>query len=130
MALIQPEADEATLERAMVYIFGLGVVFASLLVLVGIILAYHSRGNIDLSQSRSAFIHKSNFFRLLNALIKGKNIPTGPLLFVTLGMVALVLTPLGAVAACCVYFAMTKNVRFMLITLVVLTILTVSLAVH
>ena len=45
-------------------------------------------------------------------------------------MVSLVLTPLLAVAAAFIYFVSTRNMKFALITLVVMAILITSLAVH
>ncbi|MCL5268907.1 MAG: DUF1634 domain-containing protein [Bacteroidetes bacterium] len=130
MALILYKKNDSRLETVMSCIFGLGVIVASLFVIIGIILSHHSHTGLDLLKERSDFIHKSNFFRLVNALIGGRNLPKGPLLFVTLGMVSLVLTPLLAVAASFVYFALTKNLKFAFITLVVMAILITSLAVH
>ncbi len=130
MALIACCKNESRLETVMSCIFGLGVIVASLFVIIGIILSHHSQAGFDLLKERADFIHKSNFFRLISALIGGRNMPKGPLLFVTLGMVSLVLTPLLAVAAAFVHFASTRNLKFALITLVVMAILITSLAVH
>jgi uncharacterized membrane protein len=130
MALIECIKDESKLETVMSCIFGLGTIFASLFVIIGILLSYHGHTGIDLLNARSDFIHKSNFFRLMSSLITGRNAPKGSLLFVTLGMVSLVFTPLLAVVAAFVHYAAAKNLKFSLITLVVMVILIISLAIH
>ena len=130
MALTPCVRSESRLETVMSCIFALGVTLASLFVIVGIILSHYSGTGLDLLAERDDFIHKANFFRLIGSLMIGRNIPHGPLLFVTLGMVSLVLTPLLAVAAAFVHFTLTRNLKFAVITLVVMTILLISLAVH
>ncbi len=130
MALMPCNRKELRLETAMSCIFGIGVVVASVLVIIGIVLSHDSKTGFDLLTGRADFIHKSNFFRLIGSLIRGRNMPGGPLLFVTLGMVSLVLTPLLAVAAALAHFVSTGNLKFALITLAVMAILIISLAVH
>ena len=130
MALTPCNTSDSRLESVMSCIFGLGVIAASLFVIIGIFLSHHSNTGLDLLKERADFIHKSNFFRLINALVRGRNMPEGPLLYVTLGMVSLVLTPLLAVAAAFAHFVFTKNLKFAIITLVVMAILITSLAVH
>ena len=130
MALTSCVKSESRLETVMSCIFALGVTLASLFVIVGIILSHRSGTGLDLLTERVDFIHKSNFFRLIWSLVRGANMPHGPLLFVTLGMICLVLTPLLAVAAAFVHFILTRNLKFAVITLVVMGILLTSLAIH
>ncbi|MCL4538275.1 MAG: DUF1634 domain-containing protein [Bacteroidetes bacterium] len=130
MALTPSTQNATRLDTVMSCIFGVGVIAASLFVIIGIILSHHSNTGLDLLTERGDFLHKSNFFRLMGSLIKGRKMPEGPLLFVTLGMVSLVFTPLLAVAAAFIHFASARNLKFAVITFVVLAILITSLAVH
>lgn len=130
MALIVCNKNETRLETVMSCIFGLGTVLASVFVIIGIILSHHGHAGVDLLNGSADFIHKSNFFRLMNSLVTGKNAPEGSLLFVTLGMVSLVMTPLLAVAVAFVHYVLARDLKFSLITLVVIVILITSLAIH
>ncbi len=130
MSLTKVRTDSTRLETVMSWIFGVGIILASAFVITGIVLSHHPDGGLNLLTERGDFIHKSNFFILINALVRSRNIPTGPLFFVTLGMVSLVLTPLLAVAAAFVYFAGKGDKKMAAVSLVVMAILVTSLAVH
>jgi uncharacterized membrane protein len=52
------------------------------------------------------------------------------LLFMTLGLVALILTPYIRVITSVIYFTWKKNSKYVLVTLFVLITLTASLALH
>jgi uncharacterized membrane protein len=48
----------------------------------------------------------------------------------TLGITTLILTPFARVVASVLYFVWKRNIKYTLITIFVLTVLTISLALH
>lgn len=124
------DAESAKLETIMGYIFAAGVIITFVLAVTSVVFLYHLHGPINLLEERGEFFHQQNFFALLSSLIHGSNIQNGTLLFASLVLVSLVLTPLLVVAVACIYFALRKRFKCMSITFIVIAILITSLALH
>jgi uncharacterized membrane protein len=91
---------------------------------------YGSYGNLSVSEDSSVFIRGRNFFRFVYRLFSGEYTQNCTLLFMTLGVVLLMLTPYLRVVTSVVYFAWRRDFKYVLITAFVLAILTISLAFH
>lgn len=122
--------ESTALETAMYYIFSVGLIITFMFAIASIVFLYRSQSHIDLLKESGAFIHQQNFFYLIISLIQRKNIPSADILFATLGMISLVLAALLAVATACIYFLSKKNIKYGVITFVIMTILVISLALH
>lgn len=122
--------NEARLEVILSYILIVGVIISLSLMLVGIILLYIDTGNLNISRDQSMFIHGSNFFNFIYRLLQGQRPESLSLSFIVIGTVVLMLTPLIRVLASLIYFATVKDLKYVFITLIVLSILTVSLSMH
>ena len=123
-------SDESKLETTISYLLIIGVTFSLILEIIGLILFYYSFTNLNILESEVVFIHGDNFFSFVKTLFQGENIQNNAILFMTLGSIALISTPYIRVITSVIYFAWEKNRKYLLVTLVVLVILTVSLALH
>jgi uncharacterized membrane protein len=119
---------EAKFERIIGYILISGVVISLFLEVIGIILYYRSYGQFKILEDKAVFIHGRNFFYFLGQLIQGEHIPQKALWLMTLGIAILMLTPYVRVILSVIHFSREKNVKYVLITLFVLALLTISLA--
>ncbi len=122
--------SESKFERAISYILIAGVVVSLLLEVMGIILYYHSYGHFKILEDRTFFIHGRNFFYFLVELIQGGYTHKEAMLLMTLGIAILMLTPYVRVILSVFHFAWQKNVKYVLITLFVLVLLTISLVIQ
>jgi uncharacterized membrane protein len=123
-------SGESKLETIISYILIIGVVVSVILEVIGITLYYGSYGNLQISQNKSMFISGQNFFTFLvdqtQHLLGAQN----ALLFITLGLIILILTPYIRAITSAIYFASEKHYKYFLITLFVIMVLTLSLALH
>jgi uncharacterized membrane protein len=119
---------ESKFERIIGYILICGVAISLLLEITGIILYYRSRGQLKILEDRTLFIHGKNFFYFLAELIQGEEIHQKAILLMTLGIAILMLTPYVRVILSVIHFAQEKNIKYVLITLFVFVLLTISLA--
>lgn len=130
MSTKQLGSGESKLEIAISYMLIVGVVVSLVLEVIGAVFLYGSFRRLDISQDPSVFIQGRNFFTFLFETIAGRH-PAGPsIAFMTAGIVVLILTPYIRVVASVFYFAVGKNLRYVLITLFVLVVVTLSLALH
>lgn len=125
-----PGSGESKLETAISYLLILGVVISLSLEVIGLIFFFRSYSNLNILENSVAFIRGENFFSFVSALFQGANMQNSSLLFMTLGLVALILTPYIRVITSVIYFTWKKNSKYVLVTLFVLIILTASLALH
>ena len=124
-------SGESKLETIISYLLIVGVVLSLMLETAGIVIFYRSRGHLDiLLADKALFLQGQNFFIFLGGLFKGAHTSNNGILFMTLGIVTLVLTPFARVIASALYFAWRKDVKYVLITAFVLVVLTISLALH
>jgi len=123
-------SGESGLETANSYMLIVGVIVSLLLELAGITLLYRSYGNLAISQDTSVFIRGRDFFTFIYQQFTGSH-PAGPgILLMTVGIIVLILTPYLRVVASAVYFAVEKNIKYVVITLFVLIVVTLSLTLH
>lgn len=131
MALTSLDNGESRLELAISYILIIGVVIALFLETIGIAFFYRSRGHLNiLSKNESIVIHGQNFFSFLNKILKGVYTQDSAILFMILGIAILILTPYIRVITSVLYFTWKKDLKYTLITIFVLIVLTLSLFLH
>ncbi len=123
-------SGESQLETMISYLLVIGVVTSIILDIIGIALYYGAYGNVTVSQTPNVFIHGENFFAFIYNRIQSLLVYENAVLFMTLGLIVLILTPFIRAITSVVYFAWEKNYRYVLITLFVLIVLTISLALH
>lgn len=129
----RPEASDRSGKRfevTMSYLLVAGVVTSLIVEVVGIALFRRFFGGFAISEEEIMFLHGRNFFDFVASLLRVEAEGTSGLFLMTLGVVILVLTPYARVVLSVLYFAWSKNIKFVLITLFVLVVLSFSLAVH
>jgi len=123
-------SGETKLETIVSYLLIAGVVVSVILEAIGITLYYGTYSNVQVSQNQAVFISGRNFFAFIiyqtQHLLGSQN----ALLFMTLGLIILILTPYVRAITSVIYFAWEKHYKYVLITLFVLIALTISLALH
>jgi uncharacterized membrane protein len=125
-----PKNGNSKLETIISLILIAGVIASLLLTVVGLFF-YHSFGGFRIILDNPAvFIHGQNFFSFIWDTIGGGNGRSASLFWITLGVVILILTPYVRVIASFLFFAFTKDIKYVFITLFVLVALTVSLLLH
>ena len=123
-------SGESGLETAISYMLIVGVITSLLLEIAGIILLYRSYGNLAISQDARVFIRGRDFFTFIYQQFTGSH-PAGlGILLMTAGIIALILTPYLRVVASAIYFGVEKNLKYLVITLFVLIVVTLSLTLH
>ena len=123
-------SGESKLDRAISYLLITGVIISLLLEILGVIILYLSYGHLNISQDTSVFIRGHDFFSFIYQQFKGGRAVGSAILFLTAGIIVLILTPYVRVIASVIYFAWEKNIKYVLITLFVLVVVTLSLALH
>lgn len=123
------EMNESKFERAISYVLITGVVISLLFELIGILTFYRSYRDLHISENQALFLHGRNFFSFLIDLFRGGYFKKPPVLLMALGIAILILTPYVRVVMSVFYFAAVRNTKYVLITLFVLIILTLSLAI-
>ena len=121
---------ESKLETTVSYLLIIGVAISVILEVAGIILFYNNYGNLQISQDKNVFISGENFFVFIYQKVQNLFVSDNALLFMTLGIIILILTPYVRAITSFIYFAWIKNRSYVLITLFVLAVLTASLALH
>ncbi len=121
---------ESKLENIISILLIAGVSISVVLEIVGIGLYCGTYGNLEISQSQNVFISGDNFFGFVAQNVRNLFAQENALLFLTAGIVVLILTPYIRAITSCIYFAWEKNGRYVLITLFVLVVLTISLILH
>jgi uncharacterized membrane protein len=125
------EADrEVKLESLISYLLIIGVLAAVILEVIGITLYYGTYGNVAYSQAPNVYITGENFFAFVVERIQNLFVTENAIAFMTAGIIVLVLVPFVRAIASCLYFAWEKNWKYVIITLFVIVVLTISLAFH
>ena len=119
----------AQLERLIGYILIAGVVLSLALLGTGMVLYYIDYGNFNTSRDPQVYIHGKDFFTFIAAQIGGTS-GSLSLRLITLGIAVLMLTPFIRVLISAIYFGMQKNIKFVVLTIFVLAVLTISLTLH
>jgi uncharacterized membrane protein len=120
---------ETKLEVVISYVLIIGVVTSLIFEIAGIIFFYRAYGSLAISHNSQMFLRGENFFIFLARLFSGSSM-SWPIRVITLGIAVLILTPYVRALLSVIYFAARENVKYLVITLFVLTILTISLLVH
>ena len=124
------EDEESKLEKAISYLLITGVMVSISLEIAGIALFYRSFGNFDISRERMMFVHGKNLFYSIYGLFRGGYAHDNGIFLMTLGMTILILTPYARVVMSVLYFVWKRDIKYALITIFVLLILTMSLIGH
>ena len=123
-------SGETRLETAISYTLIIGVVVSLIFIMAGMILLYHQYHIMSTSQEPAMFIRGNNFLGFLARLFGEKSTWYTGAGLITVGSVILILTPYLRAIMSVVYFAGRKNIKYFLITLFVLSILTLSFILH
>ena len=122
---------EEKLEKVIGYILMLGVAISLIVESVGIFNYYLVNGNLEITFQPDLALKGTNIFSYAGATIL-KFITGGwtDYSFLGLGVVLLLMTPYARVWTSVIYFSLMKNVKYVLITGIVLVILTASMLAH
>jgi len=123
-------SGETKLETWISRVLIVGVAISLILLGAGMVLFYRSSHSTAISLESTMSIHGQDFFTFLVRLVTETPEVPFPLYLMTLGIAVLILTPYVRAVMSVIYFASMKNVKYLIITLFVLVILTVSLATH
>jgi len=124
-------SGESRLETVISYLLIAGVVVSLVLIVTGMVLFYLTYGQMNILLSdKDMFVQGNNFFNFIYRLVTGQYAVNNAVLFILLGIVVLLLTPFLRVVASVIYFAWRKEPRYVLITVFVLVVMTLSLALH
>ncbi len=126
----EPADRSVQLERiiSLLLIGGVGVSLA--LEVAGMVIFYVTYGNLNISQNAAMFIQGHDFFSFIYLVFSGRFHAALPLTLMTSGLIVLMLTPFLRVVSSAVWFALVRNFKYVVITLVVLIVLTLSLSLH
>jgi uncharacterized membrane protein len=121
---------ENRLEAIISVLLIVGVILSVLFEVIGIILYFGAYGNVAVSESSNVMVVGENFFAFTYRTLQNLFVSENSLLFLTLGIIILILTPYIRAITSFVYFAWEKNRPYVIITLFVIVVLTLSLALH
>lgn len=130
MNRLKPGSGESKLETAISWLLIIGVIISLALEIAGIALYYQIYHQMEVSQDQSVFVQGNNFFTFLYDQIFSGQSPNGALQLMTAGIITLILTPYIRVIVSAIYFAREKNIKYVIITLFVLIVLTLTLLKH
>ena len=123
--------DEEDLDLVISYILIIGVLASLALEIIGIIRYYSVNGTLTINLQPNSALSGTGFFSYTGNIIHGMLVGVWtPFEILGLGITLLMITPYMRVVASVVYFSVTKNTKYIFITLFVLTILTASLLIH
>ena len=124
------ERAEVGLETVISYVLIAGVLLSLLLEVAGVLLYYLTAHSLAISESPALRVQGHDFFSYLWGLLRGGLGGSAAVQLMTAGIVVLLLTPFLRVVFSVLFFAWERNYKFVLITLFVLVVLTVSLTLH
>ena len=122
--------SELKFERIISYLLITGVVLCILLEVIGVVLFCHSNGSLNISRDAGVYIKGHDFFGFIYQQFRGLQTTKPAILFMTMGIVVLILTPFMRVVASFIYFSWQRNYKYIFITLFVLVVVTLSLTLH
>ena len=123
-------SGESRLETAISWLLIIGVIISLTLEIAGIAIYYHAFGQLSISTDQSMFIQGKNFFAFIYDQFRSGQGGSAAARLMTAGIVVLILTPFVRVVVSVFYFAREKNLKYVVITLFVLIVLTISLLKH
>ncbi|MDO8567714.1 MAG: DUF1634 domain-containing protein [Dehalococcoidales bacterium] len=122
-------SGESKLETAISYLLMIGVVASLVLEVIGMALFYQTYGQLGISHDKAVLVQGRDFFSFIFDQLRGHSEGTA-IRFMTLGIVVLLLTPYLRVVLSAIYFGREKNYKYVIITIFVLIVLTLSLILH
>ncbi|MGA9049196.1 MAG: DUF1634 domain-containing protein [Dehalococcoidia bacterium] len=124
-------SGESKLETVISYLLIAGIASSLLLIVTGLAFFYISSGNLNISLSNSSlYIHGQNFFSFIYELLSNRYTQDRAAYFISLGIVMLLLTAYVRVIVSVLYFAWKKDLKYSILTALVLIAITLSLALH
>ena len=123
-------SGETRLETWVSIVLITGVVASLALEAAGLILFYRTHHSFAISHGGAVFIRGRDFFSFFDRALREASRGVTGLHLMVLGIAVLILTPYVRAVMSVLYFASRKNVRYCLITLFVLAVLTMSLMLH
>jgi uncharacterized membrane protein len=130
MTARKPDSEGSKLETGISYLLITGVILSLILEVIGLVLYCYSYHQLSISTDPSVYIRGHDFFSFIFKQFQGINTENSAILFMTFGIIVLILTPYVRVIASVIYFGWEKNVKYVVITLFVLIIFSLSLALH
>jgi uncharacterized membrane protein len=130
MKINRPDNSEDKFEKVISYLLMTGVILCILLEVIGVIMFYHAYGNLNISQQSQMFVKGHDFFSFIYRQFQNRSATTPAILFMIAGIVVLILTPYLRVIASFLYFSWQKNWKYIIFTLFVLIVVTLSLTLH
>ena len=128
---MKQKSDEEHLDLIISYILILRVLASLVLETIGIISYYSLYGTMTIILQPNSALSGTNFFSYAGNVIHQTLVGVWtPFEILGLGIILLMITPYIRVVASVIYFSITKNTKYIFITLFVLTILTASLLLH
>ncbi len=121
---------ESKFEETISILLITGVSISLLLEILGISIFYHAYGRLDVLEDKAMFIRGQNFFTFLSELFRGGFAQKRGMFPMALGITLLILTPYARVVLSVFYFLWKKDIKYTVITVFVLVVLTLSLAGH
>jgi len=115
------------LEGIIGWVLILGVLSSVVFEVVGLALNYAKTGDLTLQLSPSWHVQATNFFSFAGSIVSSFGSGSNAFNILALGIVLLMLTPYVRVVVSVLYYGITKDYRYLGITLLVLVIITSSL---
>jgi uncharacterized membrane protein len=115
-------------ELSLILIVGVGLSFA--IEIIGLAWYFLQTGGLVFDFTPQWQLTAESFFSYIVALFSNSTPGVDPLRLMALGIVVLMLTPYIRVIASAVHFGTTRNLKYLLFTLFVLGVLTVSLSIR
>jgi uncharacterized membrane protein len=126
----RPNDSESKFEKVISYLLTAGVLISILLEITGVVLYYQDYRNLSISRDSAAYINGHDFFSFIYQQFQNFQTTKPAIIFMIMGIVVLILTPYIRVIASFIYFCWRKNYKYVLFTLFVLVVVTISLALH
>lgn len=123
-------SGETKLETGVSHVLITGVIVSLLLEVAGMLLFYGTFHSVAIDRGSAMTLRGQDFFTFFGRLLLERSELTPAVRLLMLGIAVLILTPYARAIMSVVYFALTKNVKYVIITLFVLVVLTVSLITH
>ncbi len=122
------EEDES-FSRELSYILIGGVALSFITEVIGLVLYYAQTGGLEVDFSSQWQLTGSNFFSYVIGLFSNLNSGATATRVMAVGIIILMLTPYVRVLASAVHFGTARNLKYLLFTVFVLTVLTLSLSI-
>jgi uncharacterized membrane protein len=121
---------EVGLEIVISYLLIAGVIISVILEIVGVVLFYHTYKTLSIQYGDAVIIQGHDFFSFINEVVRGRLAGGVAVQLMTAGILVLLLTPFLRVLFSMLYFFWEKNFKYVVITLFVLLVLSISLTIH